>query len=170
MKKLMNTYLNKEFNIEDKTINQLNELTKEMIKKKLPSEFLEEMMKKYLSTNRYKNIFPNSSIKILKKWEVISIVLDFFKSIDEDLYKRVFNIVMNNDSKIRFNIYDSSKAINSCEKDFEFKNFKQYELKPYNVKIENRDIIYIPLKGGQKRSYRIKKRYGNIRRCIYNDT
>ena len=104
---LTNTYLNKECNIEDKTINELNELTKEMIKKKLPSEFLEEMMKKYLSTNRYKNIFPNSSIKILKKWEVISIVLDFFKSIDEDLYKRVFNIVMNNDSKIRFNIYDS---------------------------------------------------------------
>ena len=53
-------HLNKEINIEDETLNQLNNLAKELTKKNIPSEFLEEMMKKYLENNSYQNLPRNN--------------------------------------------------------------------------------------------------------------
>ena len=114
-------HLNKEINIEDETLNQLNNLANELTKKNIPSEFLEEMMKKYLENknNSYQNLPRNNSVKVLKKWEVISIVLDFYKPLDDELYKRVFNIVMNVNPKIRFNIYDIEDARGFKQRDFD---------------------------------------------------
>ena len=150
-------HLNKEINIEDETLNQLNNLANELTKKNIPSEFLEEMMKKYLENNSYQNLPRNNSVKVLKKWEVISIVLDFYKSLDDELYKRVFNIVMNVNPKIRFNIYDIEDARGFRQRDFEDKNFRRYELNPYNVIHENKDMIYIPLKSEPEGHVELKK-------------
>ena len=150
-------HLNKEINIEDETLNQLNNLAKELTKKNIPSEFLEEMMKKYLENNSYQNLPRNNSVKVLKKWEVISIVLDFYKSLDDELYKRVFNIVMNVNPKIRFNIYDIEDARGFRQRDFEDKKFRRYELNPYNVKHENRDMVYVPLKSQPEGHVKLEK-------------
>ena len=150
-------HLNKEINIEDKTLNQLNNLANELTKKNIPSEFLEEMMKKYLENNSYQNLPRNNSVKVLKKWEVISIVLDFYKSLDDELYKRVFNIVMNVNPKIRFNIYDIEDARGFRQRDFEDKNFRRYELNPYNVIHENRDMVYVPLKSEPEGKVELEK-------------
>ena len=150
-------HLNKEINIEDETLNQLNNLANELTKKNIPSEFLEEMMKKYLENNCYQNLPRNNSVKVLKKWEVISIVLDFYKSLDDELYKRVFDIVMNVNPKIRFNIYDLEDAQEFRQRDFEDKNFRRYELNPYNVKHENRDMVYVPLKSQPEGHVKLEK-------------
>ena len=150
-------HLNKEINIEDETLNQLNNLANELTKKNIPSEFLEEMMKKYLENNCYQNLPRNNSVKVLKKWKVISIVLDFYKSLDDELYKRVFDIVMNVNPKIRFNIYDLEDAQEFRQRDFEDKNFRRYELNPYNVKHENRDMVYVPLKSEPEGKVELEK-------------
>ena len=105
------------------------------------------MMKKCLEITKYQDFSPNASVKTLKKWEVISIVLDFYKSIDDELYKKVFDVVMNIDSKKKFNIYDIKTALGEFyQRDFEYKNFWKYELNPFNIRRENKDMVYIPLK------------------------
>lgn len=136
-----------EINIDATTLKQLNDLAKKLAKKDVPSEFLEKMMRKCLDITKYQNFSPNASVKTLKKWEVISIVLDFYKSIDDELYKKVFDVVMNIDSKKKFNIYDIETALGGFnQRDFEYKNFRKYELSPFNISHENKDIVYIPLK------------------------
>ena len=136
-----------EINIDDATLKQLNDLAKELAKKDVPSEFLEKMMRKCLEITKYQDFSPNASVKTLKKWEVISIVLDFYKSIDDELYKKVFDVVMNIDSKKKFNIYDIKTVLGEFyQRDFEYKNFWKYELNPFNIRRENKDMVYIPLK------------------------
>lgn len=64
---------------------------------------------------------------------------------------------MNVSPKIRFNIYDIEDARGFRQRDFEDKNFRRYELKPYNVKHENRHMVYVPLKSEPEGKVELEK-------------
>lgn len=138
--------------IDDSVLKSLNDVAEEVIKQqkeyKISYDFIEKALLYYIKNNDYKEVTRLSNVKPLKKWEIISLALDFFKSIDFEIYKKIKDIIFSQNSKIRINIYKLSETENLNERDCEFKEFKKYSKAPTNYVKNNKDVIYLPLKVG----------------------
>ena len=140
-------------NISDENLERINEVADMIIneqkKYRVSFLFIEKALAIYINNNSNinKGIIINH-VKILKKWEIISIALDFFKSLDPEIYKKMRDIVYGQNPKIRMNIYKRSEINDFSKEDFEFKNFQRYERNPINAVKGNKDIVYLPIKCG----------------------
>lgn len=138
--------------IDDSIIKSLNDVAEEVMKQqkkyKISYDFIEKALLYYINNNDYKEMTMLSNVKPLKKWGIISLALDFFKSIDFEIYKKIKDIIFSQNSKIRINIYKLSETENLNERDCEFKEFKKYSKAPINYVKNNKDVIYLPLKVG----------------------
>ena len=142
--------LKKAWKISDEDLKRINELTDKIIKMQkdyaLSYLFIEHALKIYMENNKF--IITRrkiESVKPLKKWEIISLALDYFKSIDEEFYKVLNDIVLGQNSKIKINIYKMSEIKDCKQEDIEFNDFRKYKKSPLNNRKHNRIIIYMPL-------------------------
>jgi len=154
--------LRKEYEFGNEEIKNINESMKMLIEKEkdfsLSYLFLERTIGMYLDNNNF--FFDDRKIelrKTLKKWEIISIALDYFKSIDIGIYKKIRDIIFSRNPKIRINIYKRSEIDNYKERDFEFSTYKKYEESPLNHHMLNRDFIYMPIQCGWRYNKRLSK-------------
>lgn len=143
--------------INDDIIKKLDNVAKKVITSKqyykIPYDFLEKALLCYVKNNEYKYEDVNKILRVkpLKKWEIMTIALEFYKSIDYETYEGIRDIIFNQNPKIRSNIYKLSKIKNFSEQDFEFEEFKKYSKIPQHHTVRNRDMMYLPLSDtGQK--------------------
>ena len=140
-------------NISNKDLKRLNE-TMDMIiiekeKCRISFLFLEHALASYINNNSFINKKDEiEKVKVLKKWEIISIVLDFFKSLDPDIYQKIRNIIFGKNPKIKLNIYKRSGISDFNEEDSEFAGYRRYARNPINKTELNKDIVYLPIRCG----------------------
>lgn len=158
--------------IDDSVLKNLNDVAEEVIKQqkeyKISYDFIEKALLYYIKNNDYKEVTRLSNVKPLKKWEIISLALDFFKSIDFEIYKKIKDIIFSQNSKIRINIYKLSGTEKLNERDCEFKEFKKYSKAPINYIKNNKDVIYVPLKVGWRYNKEESKLLGKDEGSIYS--
>lgn len=158
--------------IDDLIIKKIDDLAKIVMKQKenyeISYDFIEEALLHYIKNNDYRDTNKLSRVKPLKKWEIISLTLDFFKSIDSEIHKKIKDIIFSQNSKIRINIYKLPETENFSEQDCEFKEFKKYSKVPTNYIMNNRDIIYAPLKVGWRYNKEENKLLGKDEGTIYD--
>ena len=160
----------KEIIFYDSIIKNIDDLAENLIKQKenykISYDFIEEALLFYINNNDYQEVNSLSKVKPLKKWEIISLTLDFFKSIDSEIYEKIKNVIFSQDPKIRMNIYKLSEIENFSEQDCEFKEFKKYSKNPENRRWHNKDMIYLPIKAGwnynEEESKHLEKDEGTI--------
>ena len=85
-----NSYFSNSKHIDDKTIGKLEELAEQMLfiqdNYEISFDFIEKALLMYITNAKHTELSDNiSKVKIIKKWEVISTALDFYKSIDNKL-------------------------------------------------------------------------------------
>lgn len=157
--------------IDDNIIQKLDNLAQNVTEQKeshnLPYDFIEKAILLYIKNNGYCEVDDLLEGIPLKKWKIISLTLEFFKSVDSEIYKKIKNIIFSKNSKIKLNIYKLSEVKNFNENDFEFKNFRRYSKNPFNQRWDNRDIVYIPLedtfrKGEEKKNV-LQKDEGSLK-------
>lgn len=157
--------------IDDSIIRNLNDVAEEVAKQqenyKISYDFIEKAVLYYIKNNGYKEVTRLSKVKPLKKWEIISLALDFFESIDSEIYKKIKDIIFSQNSKIRINIYKLPETENISEQDCEFKEFKKYSKVPMNYIKNNRDVIYAPLKVGWRYNKDESKLLGKDEGTVY---
>jgi len=135
--------------IDDDIIKKLDKAAEKVAKDKLryiiPYDFLEKILLLYIKNHDYKDINNARVIKPIKKWEIIKIALDFYRSLDDEIYEKVKSVILNQNPKIRANIYKLSEIKCFGQEDFEFKEFKRYSKFPEHYRIANKDMLYMPL-------------------------
>ena len=111
--------LKNQTSITDELIDLINVLADEIIitKKKLTIDydFLEKILGATLINEVNVPKKPKMSIKPIipiEKSKMLSIVLDFFKSIDEDFYKQAVSIMLHQNKNLKLNIYNINKINN----------------------------------------------------------
>ena len=119
-------------------------------------------MLKILVTKKYYNPGEIARVIPVKKDKIISITLQFFKSVNPDLYNHVKSIIFNQNKKIKLNIYDAQNITDFKQTDLEFKDMEKYNYEPLNNYKNNKDIIYIPLRRDSNISRSIKKDEGTL--------
>lgn len=150
----------------DDSIQKLEKLAENIIEQKnkyvLPYDFIEKVILIYTKNNNYREKEKILKIKTFKKWEIIYFVLDFFKSIDFEIYKKIKDIIFSKNPKIKLNIYKLSGEEEFNERDFEFEDFKRYDREACNQRWGNRDIVYIPFKNGREEQNVLKDDEGQV--------
>ena len=73
---------------------------------KLNYDFLEKILGLMLRNSRGINVGKISKIVPVKKDEIFTVVLDFFKSTDEDFYRKAKDTILHKDKYIDMNIYN----------------------------------------------------------------
>ena len=145
--------------IDDDIIKKVDKTAENVANKKayyrIPYNFLERALLLYIKNHNYKDINNKAVVKTMKKWEIIKTALDFYKSIDIEIYEKIKNVVLNQNPKIRANIYKLSEIECFNQDDFEFREFKRYSKLPANHPISNKDMLYMPL--GDIKTYESNK-------------
>lgn len=135
--------------IDDDIIKKVDKVAEKVTEDKsyyiIPYDFLERILLLYIKNNNYIDIDNARVIKPIKKWEIIKIALEFYKSVDNELYEKVKSVILNQNPKIRFNIYKLSEVECFSQEDFEFKEFNRYSKFPEHYRIANKDMLYMPL-------------------------
>ena len=160
-----NSYFSNSKHIDDKTIGKLEELAEQMLfiqdNYEISFDFIEKALLMYITNAKHTELSDNiSKVKIIKKWEVISTALDFYKSIDNKMYEKVRDVIFNQDKKTRFNIYRLSDIKNFDEMDFEFNKFSRYSYSAINHVLDNKDFIYVPIKCGWEYNEKLSEQLG----------
>lgn len=106
--------------------------------------FIEKMSFEYCINNDYHRV--NEEKISLKKWEIIAYALKYYESIDRTLYEHIRDVLFNQKSNIKINVYNVDEVADFNEPDFEFNELNRYEHYPYNSIRSNKDIITIPLR------------------------
>lgn len=108
-------------------LNKLNLAVDKIIHEKksmnLDYDYIERALK-LMVNNRNAKMSPVSTVVPIKKEEMIKTSLEFFESIDEELYQKVIDIVLANNNDIKLNIYNVH-SINDFRKKDE-NNFLKY--------------------------------------------
>lgn len=85
---------------------------------------LEKILGLMVRNSRYINIGNIRTIVPVKKSEILTVTLDFFKSIDIDFYKKAVDTILHKDKNINMNIYNFHDVKNFNEKNNN--NFVEY--------------------------------------------
>ena len=106
-------HINEDEFLDDGLLRKLNEEVSYAIEEKKSRRMdyatLENVMKKYIDTfvkKVSKKVQNPPMVVTMKKEEMIKHALDFFKSIDEDLYNQAKKIILQQDKNIILNIYN----------------------------------------------------------------
>lgn len=104
-------------------------------------EYIEKVLKAMIK-NRNVNTNAIHVVTQVKKEEILKITLEFFKSVEPELYKRAVNIILGQEKDIKMNVYNVHSINNFIKRDKE--GFLEYT--PYGVAQtrEGRALINIP--------------------------
>lgn len=104
-------------------------------------EYIEKALKAMIK-NRNVNTNAIHVVTQVKKEEILKITLEFFKSVEPELYKRAVNIILGQEKDIKMNVYNVHSINNFIKRDKE--GFLEYT--PYGVAQtrEGRALINIP--------------------------
>lgn len=113
--------------MQEEFLNKLNVAVDKIIREKksmnLDYDYIEKALK-LMVNNRNAKMSPVSIVVPIKKEEMIKTSLEFFESIDDELYQKVIDVVLADDKDIKLNIYNVH-SINDFRKKDE-NNFLKY--------------------------------------------
>lgn len=113
--------------MQEEFLNKLNVAVDKIIREKksmnLDYDYIEKTLK-LMVNNRNAKMSPVSIVVPIKKEEMIKTILEFFESIDDELYQKVIDVVLADDKDIKLNIYNVH-SINDFRKKDE-NNFLKY--------------------------------------------
>lgn len=113
--------------MQEEFLNKLNVAVDKIIREKksmnLDYDYIQKALK-LMVNNRNAKMSPVSIVVPIKKEEMIKTSLEFFESIDDELYQKVIDVVLADDKDIKLNIYNVH-SINDFRKKDE-NNFLKY--------------------------------------------
>ena len=159
-------------NISQEDLKKLNEAIDKVINEKkdfdvVNWDFIQEAVLFYCNNYKFKDPKKEKEI-ILKKFEIVLIALDFFKSIDRDFHRRVLKIVFGKYDKAEFTYFKRSEIKDFDEMDDVpgFEKFKKYMDMPCNYELNNKIKINMAILCGwtynEKLSKELEKDEGTI--------
>ena len=116
--KIMNKGFLEEFNI---ALNNVNKQKKDF---DFDYDFLESALSKVIRYRKIKSSEIRTVVPMTKE-KMLSIALSFFKWVDEDIYEKAVNIILQNKNNTKLNIYNV------------------HEVKDFNEKDENNMVKYV---------------------------
>jgi len=139
--------------IDEEMLKRINDVADKVIREKrrvnIDYELLEKILRKRLNETVRRN---SSNIEIvipIKKEIMIKTALDFLKSLDEEFYKKATALILQEDNKIKMNIYNKHKIKEYGQEDeFGVREFTETgEVDTYR----GRANINIPIEGQLKK-------------------
>ena len=108
-------------------LKKLNIAIDKVIKEKeslnINYDLLEKALEVMVKNSRFIDNGPISTVVAIKKSEMLTVTLDFFKSIDIEFYRKAIDTILQQNSNIKMNIYN-------------FHNIKSYERRDNNHLLE----------------------------------
>lgn len=94
----------------EKTLEELNIVIEKVIEEKesmdLDYDLLEKVLGTMIKSVRSEDVGPISVVTPIKKEEMLQVTLNFFKSIDSELYRKAINTILQQSKNIKTKIYN----------------------------------------------------------------
>lgn len=132
--------------MDDKFLGQLNDAVDKVVedKKYLPIDydFLEKILAEAHKNPLWKKQPNITKVVQIKKEEMLAVMLDFFKSIDDEFYEKAIKIMLGQYDTIKTRIYNVHQVGDFHELDED--GILKYETEPMVYHHKEKSIVYIP--------------------------